>query len=239
MSVTDATTATRIEEVGDRLYRIHTPVPGFSFNQYLVDDDEPLLFHTGGRALFAAVREAIARVLPLERLRWIGFSHVEADECGSLNELLKVAPNAAPLCSQIGAMVSVTDLADRPPRALKDGEELTTGRRRFVWMDAPHVPHAWENGYLFESTTKTLFCGDLFTQPGADHPPLTRDDILGPSEAMRETLDYYAHAPSTRAVLERLAAMDPRVLACMHGSAFEGACSRMLLDLAAALERTP
>ena len=208
-------TGTTIDEIADGIYRISTPIPpgtvpgGFTFNQYLVVDDEPLLFHTGLRQLFPAVRDAIARVMPVERLRWVAFSHLEQDECGALNELLAAAPRAEAACSRIGAMVSVGDLAVRPPRALADGERLRLGRHEVVWHDAPHVPHGWDCGFLSETTTRTLFCGDLFTQPGASHPPLTEADVLGPSEAMRGALDYYAHAPATRATLERLASSGP------------------------------
>jgi flavorubredoxin len=140
---------------------------GFTFNQYLVVDDEPLLFHTGPRRLFPAVRDAVASVLPVERLRWIGLSHVEADECGSLNQWLAAAPHATPLCGQVAAMVSIGDLADREPRALADGETLALGTRRVTWLDTPHVPHAWECGFLHEAHTRTLLCGDLFTRVGA------------------------------------------------------------------------
>ena len=168
------TTGTTVDEVAAGIYRISTPldaVPGgFTFNQYLIADEEPLLFHTGLRALFPAVSAAIGRVLPLARLRWIAFSHVEADECGALNQLLAAAPHAAPVCSRVGAMVSVGDLADRAPRALADGETLALGQKVVEWHDAPHLPHGWDCGFLSERTTRTLFCGDLFTQPGARHP---------------------------------------------------------------------
>jgi flavorubredoxin len=234
-------TGTRIDEIADGIYRISTPIPpgvlsdGFTFNQYLVVDEEPLLFHTGLRQLFPAVRDAIARVMPVERLRWVTFSHVEQDECGALNEFLAAAPRAEAACSRIGAMVSVGDLAIRPPRALADGEPFRLGRHEVVWHDAPHVPHGWDCGFLSETTTRTLFCGDLFTQPGASHAPLTEADVLGPSEAMRGALDYYAHAPSTRATLEKLAHTGPRTLACMHGAAWRGDGSKLLLALADAL----
>ena len=181
------------------------------------------------------VAEAIAAVIPPERLRWIGFSHVEADECGGLNALLAIAPEAQPLCSRIAAMVSVADLADRAPRPLGDGETLTIGRRAVTWVDAPHVPHGWENGYLYESTTQTLFCGDLFTQPGAEHAPLVETDILAPSEAFRAQLDYYAHGARTRASLERLAGLGATTLACMHGAAWRGDSGALLGALADAL----
>jgi flavorubredoxin len=234
--VTSASTV--IDEIADGIYRLSTPVPpsfvpgGFSFNQYLIDDAQPLLFHTGPRRLFQSVREALERVLPAERLAWIGFSHVEADECGSLNDWLVIAPRAVPLCSQIAAMVSVADLADRAPRALADGETLDLGRHRLRWIDAPHLPHGWDCGYAFEETTRTLLCGDLFTQPGSEHAPLTEADILGPSEAMRAQLDYFAHAPDSRVRLERLAATAPTTLACMHGSAWRGDGAALLRALA-------
>ena len=232
---------TVINEIGEGIYRISTPVRempgGFSFNQILVDDDEPLLFHTGGRKLFPAVRQAISRVMPLERLRWIGFSHLEADECGAMNEFLAAAPAATPVAGQVGAMIALADSADRPARALADGETLATGKRRFTWYDAPHVPHAWECGFLFESTTSTLLCGDLFTQPGADNPPLTDGDVLGPSEAFRAKMDYFSHSRRARQSLEKLAATNPRTLACMHGSAWTGDGAKLLRALADALDR--
>lgn len=228
---------TRIDPIGDDLYRINTAFPddlvpgGFSFNQYLLVDDAPLLFHTGMRALFAPVSEAVQSVLPLRELRYIAFCHVEADECGALNDFLAAAPEAEPLCGQIAAMTSVADLADRPPRVLADGEGLSLGKRHVTWMDAPHVPHSWENGFLFERTDATLFCGDLFTQGGADHEPLA-DDVLEASETMRAGMDYYAHGANTRPVLERLASLEPKTLACMHGSAFRGDGGALLRALA-------
>ncbi len=236
-----ATNGTTVDEIAEGIYRISTPISpeavpgGFTFNQYLIEDDEPLLFHTGLRQLFPAVRDAIARVMPVERLRWIAFSHLEQDECGALNELLAAAPRAQAACSVVGAMVSVGDLAARPPRPLADGERLALGRHTVTWHDAPHVPHGWDCGFLSESTTRTLLCGDLFTQPGADLPALSEGDVLGPSEAMRGAMDYYAHSPATRRTLERLAALSPGTLACMHGSAWRGDGGRLLLALADAL----
>jgi len=241
MVVTNAASGTNVAEVGDGLYRINTPVelpggPGaFSFNQYLLVDDEPLLFHTGLRRMFPLVREAVASVMPVERLRWVAFSHVEADECGALNEWLAAAPRATPLCGNLAAMVSISDIADRAPKGLADGETLRTGRRMLRWMDAPHVPHGWECGYLFEETTKTLFSGDLFTQGGKGAKPVVETDILGPSERMRGGMDYFAHGPSSRPVLEKLAALEPTTLACMHGSAWRGAGKPLLLALADAV----
>jgi flavorubredoxin len=210
---------------------------GFTFNQYLVVDDESLLFHTGPRRLFPAIRGAVASVLPVERLRWIGLSHVEADECGSLNQWLAAAPHASPLCGQVAAMVSIGDLADREPRALADGETLALGTRRVTWFDTPHVPHAWECGFLHEAHTRTLLCGDLFTQGGSGLPALTEADILGPSEAFRRPMDYYSHTPDSRRHLERLAALAPATLACMHGSAWRGDGGALLRALASAIER--
>jgi len=236
--ITDPETGTNVHEIADGIYRISTPVPvpgGFSFNQYLVLDDEPLLFHTGPRRLFPSVRSAIASVVPVDRLAWIGLSHFEADECGALNELLAAAPRATPVCSRIAAMTSVDDVADRPARALADGETLVLGRHRLRWLDTPHVPHAWECGLLLDETTRTFLCGDLFTQGGRGETPLTEADILGPSEAFRAPLDYFAHAPTTGAVLERLAREAPTTLACMHGSAWRGDGAALLRALAAAL----
>jgi flavorubredoxin len=241
MVITNSQSGTNVYEVADGIYRINTPVSlpggpgGFSFNQYLIADDEPLLFHSGPRKMFSLVQEAVASVLPADRLRYIAFSHVEADECGSLNEWLAAAPQAVPVCSRLAAMVSVNDLADRPARALADGERLTLGRHTLQWLDTPHMPHSWECGYLMEEQTRTLLCGDLFTQPGAEHAALTEADILGPSEAFRQKMDYFANTRNTGAILERLAALEPRTLACMHGSAWQGDGAGLLRALAKAL----
>jgi flavorubredoxin len=231
---------TTIAEIEDGIYRIHTPfrgLPGgFSFNQILVVDDEPLLFHTGGRSVFPAVRAAIERVIPIASLRYVGFSHVEADECGALDDVLAAAPSAQAVASRVAAMATSADTALRPLRPLADGESLTLGKRRVTWIDAPHVPHGWDCGFLFETTTRTLLCGDLFTQPGADGAPVTESDVLGPSEAFRTAMDYFAHAPQTRELLLRIASTEPRTLACMHGSAFRGdggAALRALADAVA------
>jgi flavorubredoxin len=243
MPVTNTQTGTRIDEIAAGIYRICTPVPpspelppGFTFNQMLIAADAPLLFHTGPRRLFPLVREAVATVLAPESLRYIGFSHVEADECGSLGEWLEVAPRAEPVCSQVAAMVFTRDATDRPVRALGDGQGIDLGSHRVTWFDAPHVPHGWDCGFMGEVRTRTLLCSDLFTQAGAEHDPLTERDILGPSEAMRKQMDYFAHGKDTRRTLEKLAAFEPRVLACMHGSAFAGDGRALLLELARALE---
>ena len=240
MSITNAASGTNVHEVGQGIYRINTPVPmpdgaAFSFNQYLIVDDEPLLFHTGPRKLFPLVHEAIEAVLPVARLRHVAFSHVESDECGALNEWLAAAPDAAPLCGQVAAMVSIGDLANRPPRALADGELLTLGRHRVRWLDAPHLPHGWDCGFLVEEQTRTLLCGDLFTQPGTGSPAITESDILGPSEAFRRQLDYFSHTRHLQPLIEKLAATEPRVLACMHGSAWRGDGGRLLRALGESL----
>lgn len=239
MAITNKQSGTNIHEVADGLYRISTPVTipggGFSFNQYLIVDDEPLIFHTGPRKMFRLVREAVASVLPPSRLRHIAFSHVEADECGSLNEWLAAAPHATPLCGTVAAMVSIDDLADRPPRAIADGELLPLGKHAVRWFDTPHLPHAWECGFLMEETTGTLLCGDLFTQGGAGNPAVTESDILGPSEAFRHKMDYFSHTTNARQMLERLASVRPTTLACMHGSAWRGDGAQLLRALADAI----
>jgi flavorubredoxin len=234
--ITNAATGTNLNEIAPGIYRINTPVAlpdgaGFNFNQYLVDDDAPLLFHTGPRRMFPLVAEAIGKVLPLARLRYVAFSHFEADECGSLNDFLAAAPAAEPVCSRVAAMVSVNDVAERPARALADGEVLGLGRHALKWLDAPHVPHAWENGFMMELETRTMLCGDLFTQGGSGAVALTESDILEPSEAFRAPMDYYAHSPDTAATLERLAREEPQVLACMHGSAWRGNGAALLREL--------
>ncbi|MFV2032295.1 MAG: MBL fold metallo-hydrolase [Gammaproteobacteria bacterium] len=228
---------TRVDEIADGIHRISTPVPptvipgGFTFNQYLVVDDLPLLYHTGPRKMFPLVQEAVASVIPVESLRYIGFSHFEADECGALNNFLEVAPDAEPLCSQIAKMVSIDDFALRPAHPLADGEELSLGAHELRWIDTPHFPHGWECGHLFETTTRTLFCGDLFTQGGHDHQPLTTDDILHSSEEMRSNLDYFSQTRLAHELAEKLAASSPDTLACMHGAAWRGDGASLLRQL--------
>ncbi len=182
MTITSASTGTNIHEIADGIYRINTPTPlvpgGFSFNQYLILDEQPLLFHTGPRKMFPLVREAVENVMPVSRLRYVALSHFEADECGSLNEWLAIAPNAVPLCSQVAAMVSVDDFADRPAHAMAHGAQLGLGKRVVKWLDAPHLPHGWETGYLMDLGTGTMFCGDLFTQGGFGAIAVTAEDIL-------------------------------------------------------------
>ena len=230
---------TRVTEVADRVHQLTTVVPGspVAYNQYLVAGDEPLLFHTGTRGLFPLVRDAVARVVPPESLRWISFGHVEADESGSMNDWLAIAPHATVVQSQIGCMVSITDLADRAPRPLADREQLEIGDHLLQWLDTPHVPHAWEAGLLYEATTKTLFCGDLFTRLG-EYEASTDDDIVGPAVYAEDTLSgSLSLHPASGDVIRRLAELDVETLALMHGPAFTGDCAAALHELAADYER--
>ena len=227
---------TKVDEIAPRIYRLSTLVPeigptGFTFNQFLLDDDEPLLFHTGHRSMFPNVREAIERILPVERLRWITFGHVESDECGAMNLLLAAAPRAQVAHGGLGCMVSLNELADRLPRALADGEIIELGDKRVRHIDTPHVPHGWEARVLYEETTGTLLCGDLFTHLG-DGPALTEGDILGPASEAEDIFAYSSLAPSTPATIERLAKLAPRTLALMHGSSYTGDCAGALRALA-------
>jgi flavorubredoxin len=233
--------STTVDEIADGIFRLSTWVPdiappaGFTFNQFLVVGDEPLLFHTGPRAMFALVSEAVARVLPVERLRWITFGHVEADECGSMNEWLAAAPRSEIAHGGLGCMVSLNDMADRPPRPLADGEVLDLGGKRVRHIDTPHVPHGWEARVLYEETTGTLLCGDLFTSLG-NGPALTADDIVAPAMEAEAIFRATCLAPDTAAVMRRLGDLSPNVLALMHGSSFNGDGAKALYDLAAAYE---
>ena len=230
-----------ITQIAPDTYRINVPLPpevfpgGFSFNQYLVVDEKPLLFHTGPRKLFPVICEQIEKVIPVAKLRYIAFSHVESDECGSLPDFLALAPQAQPVCSEVAANVSIRDLVDVEPIGMEDGEVLDLGRHKLVWQSTPHLPHGWECGYFFDRTTGTLFCGDLFTQPGTGDEPLVTGDILGPSEAFRQREDYFSHSINAPRLIEKLARLAPSTLACMHGSAWRGDGAGMLRSLGAAL----
>ena len=239
--ITNQETGTRVDEIAAGIYRICTPLDvipgGFTVNSYLIADGEPLLFHTGYRKLFPITLEAIGKVMPIEKLRWIGGSHFEGDEYGALNEFLAAAPESTPFGAAIGVLTSLNDFADRPARGLGDGEELLIGNRSMRWLDTPHVPHGWDCGILFDLSTQTLLCGDLFTQPGAKMPPVTESEVLTASETMRGMMDYYAHATSTSATFERLADLGASVLACQHGSAYRGDCAALLRELASTIEK--
>ncbi len=226
---------TTIDEVADGIHRVTTFVPdaGISFNQFLVTGDEPFLFHTGMRALFPAVTEAVARVMPVDQLRWISFGHVEADECGSLNQWLGAAPHATVTFGGLGCMVSVADLSDRAPEPLDDGQVLDIGGKRLRYLATPHVPHGWEAGVFFEETTGTLLCGDLFTQLG-DGPTVSDVSPVDGAVAAEDAFGYSSLAPTTVATVERLAALEPTTLALMHGPAHTGAGGTWLRELAAA-----
>ena len=239
--ITDQNTGTRVDEVAAGIYRICTPLDvipgGFTVNSYLIVDDEPLLFHTGYRKLFPITMEAIRTVMPVEKLRWIGGSHFEGDEYGALNNLLAAAPESTPFGAEIGVLTSLNDFAARPARGLGDGEEFSIGSRRMKWLYTPHVPHGWDCGILFDLSTQTLLCGDLFTQPGAKMPPVTESEVLTASEGMRGMMDYYAHATEHISYFERLADLGASMLACQHGSAYRGDCAALLRELAGILEK--
>lgn len=220
----------RIDEIADDLYRICVYVPDFDlqFNHFLIRDEEPLLFHTGMRGMFPVVREAVEKLIDPRDLRWISWSHFEVDECGALNEWLAVAPDALPVCGELGAMINIADFSNRPPRALKPDDVLTTGRRRFRFVPTPHLPHGWDAGVLFDEVDRVMLCSDLMHQLG-DVEPVTTADIVGRYRRAFETyqhspvlMDYVPYTENTKHQLARLAALQPRVLAAMHGSTFVG-----------------
>jgi flavorubredoxin len=229
---------TTITEIAPDIFRLSTFVSDINlgFSQFLVRDDEPLLFHTGMKGLFPTVREAVATLIDPAKLRWVGFSHFEADECGSLNEWQAIAPDATAVCSFVGKVVSVDDFAPKnPEKGMADGETFETGSKRYRFMSSPHVPHCWEAGMLFEETTGTLFCTDLLHQNG-DVEPTTTSDVI---DRARETFlqyqnspfaNYFPYTSKTDGEIRRLAALKPKHLATMHGSVFEGDGERALLD---------
>lgn len=231
---------TTVEQVADRIYRLSTCFPeaapgGFTVNQFLVDAEEPLLYHTGMRGMFPLVREAVDRVLPVERVRWIAFAHVEADECGAVNEFLAVAPHAQVAHGALGCLVSLDDLCDRPPRPLADGETIDLGgaglQRRVLEVPTPHVPHNWESHVFFEQETGTLFCGDLVSQLG-DGPAVTDADLVDAATAAEDLFHQTSLGPAVPATYRRLADLEPRTLAIMHGSSYDGDCAQLLRTLA-------
>ncbi len=227
---------TKTDEIADGIYRLSTLVPdigptGFTFNQFLVDDEDPLLFHTGPRAMFPLVSAAIAKILPVENLRYITFGHLEADECGSMNLFLEAAPNAQVAHGAMGCMVSLNDLCDRPPLPLENGQVLELGRHSVQHHDTPHVPHGWDARVLFEQSTNTLLAGDLFTHLG-DGPAVTDDDIIGPAEQAEDIFGATALTPMTAPTIHRLADLAPSTLALMHGSSYRGDGAAALHTLA-------
>jgi flavorubredoxin len=219
---------TKIDEIADGIYRLSTFVPeiappaGFTFNQFLIRGDEPLLFHTGLRQMFPLVRDAVSRLIPPEQLRWIAFGHYEADECGAMNEWLAVAPQAQVAHGQTACLVSLNDMAARAPRVMQDGETIDLGQgKRVRYLDTPHIPHGWEAGVLYEESTGTLLCGDLFTQLG-DGPALTDGDVVGPAIAAEDLFRYSSLNPHMGATIRGLTKLAPRTLALMHGPSFTG-----------------
>jgi flavorubredoxin len=232
-----ANVETKIDEIAPDVFRISTLVPevapgGFSFNQFLVRDEQPFLFHTGMRQLFPLVSEAVGRVVPVEQLRWISFGHVEADECGSVNEFLAAAPQAQVVHGELAVMVSLGDLVDRAPRAMAEGEVLEIGSHRLRFIPTPHVPHNWESGLWFDETTATLFSGDLFTAVG-DGPAITEDELVGPALLAEEIFHSTSCGPNLVPTLRSLAQLAPTTIAVMHGSSFRGDGANQLEALAA------
>lgn len=237
---------TRTDEIADGIYRISTFVPdvgpdGFTFNQFVLDADEPLLYHTGMRQLFPAVSEQVARVVPLERLRWIAFAHVEADECGAVEQFLSAAPRAQVAHAALGCELSLADMLSRPPVALAPGDVLELGgkalaARRVRQLETPHVPHNWESQVLFEDVTRTLFCGDIGSQTGGAEP-LVDGDLVSRAIATEHVFGATSLAPAVPRTIRRLADLEPDVLACMHGGSYVGDGGAVLRDLASAYEQ--
>ena len=234
---------TKITEISDGIFRLSTLVPqiappaGFTFNQFLILGDEPLLFHTGPRRMFPLVQSAIGRLISPERLRWISFGHFEADECGAMNEFLAIAPRAEVAHGPTGVMVSLNDVADRPPHVLPDGGTIDLGKGKIVrYLDTPHIPHGWDAGVLYEESTGTLLCGDLFTQIG-DGAALTEADIVGPAIATEDIFKFSSLNPSMGETIRRLAELSPRTLALMHGPSFRGDGAAALRALATDYDR--
>jgi flavorubredoxin len=232
-----------VTEIAPDVYRISTFVPeiNLQFNQFLVNDDEALLFHTGMRGLFPIVKEEVAKVIDPSKIRWVGFSHFESDECGALNDWLAIAPEALPVCSVVGALVSVNDFSIRPAHAMADGDILKTGRNEFRFLHTPHVPHCWEAGMMFEQTNKTLLCSDLFTHNG-EVEAITSSDIV---ERFKQDLvageqgpfaNAYPYSAKTDEQLKKVADLEPKTLAVMHGSSFSGDGRQAINDLAAAMQ---
>ena len=235
----------RVDEIAPDVYRLSIYMARFNlqFNSFLIKDDEPLLYHTGMRGMFPLVREAVTRVMQPAQLRWIGGSHFEVDEWGGLHDWLREAPQAAPVCSEIGALVNLNDFSPRPPRIVAQGEPLSTGRYRFRFYPTPHLPHGWDAAMLLEETQQTLFCSDLFHQNG-NVKPLSEADIVASSrrsllefQSAGPLLDYMPYTATTKRLLEQLAALRPKTLAVMHGSSFSGDCAGALRDLAVAMRQ--
>jgi flavorubredoxin len=234
----------QITEIAPEFFKISTFISEFNiqFNQFLVKDEEPLLYHTGMRALFPTVYEVVAKLIDPTSIRWIGFSHFEADECGALREWQRIAPNATAICSIVSKLVSVDDVvAERPARALADGEVLVTGKFRFKFLQTPHVPHAWDAGHFFEENSRTLLCSDLFHQNG-DVEAVTNSDVVSRFKEMLieyqqgPFANYLPYTTKTEQMLSRLAALKPKALASMHGSTYVGDGEAALFALTRAMK---
>ncbi len=234
-----------VSEIAADVYRISTfhPEYGIQFNQFLIKDDEPFIMHTGFKKMFPITLDGVASLIDPKQLRWIGFSHFESDECGALNDFLRVAPNAQAVCSVVGAMVMVNDFADRAPRPLNDNEVLEIGRHRLRFLATPHVPHAWDAGLFFEETDRTFLCSDLFFHP-SDPEPLIESDVVGRArEAIIGALSGplakdMPYTPYTDGTLQRLAALEPQTLGLMHGSSYRGDGRKAILELAEVIRET-
>jgi flavorubredoxin len=217
----------RIDEIAEQTYRLSAFVPqaadgaGFTFNHFLIVGDEPLLFHCGLRKMFPLISAAVGKIIPVDRLRWLSFGHFEADECGSMNEWLAAAPGAEVIHGITGCRVSIADMADRAPRSLANGEVVDIGSKRIRYIDTPHVPHGWDAGVIYEETTRTLFCGDLFAHLG-NGPPLTESDIVEPAMIAEDFYGLTSLGPATALNIRSLAELKPKTLAVMHGSSFVG-----------------
>lgn len=233
--------AAKIDEIGDNIFRLSVLVPqvmppaGFTFNIFLIRAEEPMLFHLGKRKMFSVYADAIAKLVPIEKLRWASFGHFESDECGAMNEWLAAAPHAELMHGMTGVRVSLADMADREPRMLKDGEVVDIGGKRIRYIDTPHVPHGWDSGIVFEETTKTLFVSDLFAHSG-DPAPLTRSEIVGPAMAGSDPIYSTSLGPTTAPTIRKLADLKPEMLAVMHGSSFAGDGAAQLHGLADAYD---
>ncbi|HZL36764.1 MAG TPA: hypothetical protein VFC78_15705 [Tepidisphaeraceae bacterium] len=227
---------TNIDEISANVFRLSVFVPdiappaGFTYNHFLILGDEPLLFHCGRRKMFPLVSAAVAKLIPVDRLRWLTFGHFEADECGSMNEWLAAAPQAQLAHGAVGSRVSISDMADRAPRVLSNGEVIDIGGKRLRYIDTPHVPHGWDAGVIFEETTNTLFCGDLFAHLG-NPTALTSNDIIGPAMALEDAMHPTSLGPTTAPTIQKLAELKPTLLATMHGASFHGDGAAVLNEL--------
>ncbi|MEW6155812.1 MAG: MBL fold metallo-hydrolase [Verrucomicrobiota bacterium] len=233
----------QIDEIAADLFRLSVYVPDFDmqFNHFVVRDDEPLLFHTGLKSMFPLLREAVSRLIDPAKLRHIAWSHFESDECGALNEWLQLAPEAQPVCTLVGKLVSVDDFSLRPARGMTPDDVLATGKYRYRFYRSPHIPHGWDAGVLFEETRKTLFCSDLFHHFG-NVAPVTSSDLIEPTRRAMQQLQqgplagYMPYMRQTEGVLRSLAELKPETLAVMHGSSYIGQSEKLLNELAGVIK---